>query len=139
MPTKTTTSAIEMLRRDAMMAHLMDSLDDGKDIGHYGRLVFAIIARHFLSEKELVAELGKDNDFSPDAARELLDEIKAHDYNPPRREKILNYQSRQGFPIIPDSEDPDCGNVYRSLEFPDEVYDHISEYREQKAEAAHTG
>ena len=29
------------------MAHLLDSLNDGKDIGHYGRLVFAMVARHF--------------------------------------------------------------------------------------------
>ena len=35
------------LRKDSMMAHLLDSLDAGKDIGHYGRLVFAMEARHF--------------------------------------------------------------------------------------------
>src|SRR5205823_10744542 len=33
------------LRNDSMMAHLLDSLRDGKDIGHYGRLVFAMVAR----------------------------------------------------------------------------------------------
>jgi hypothetical protein len=27
------------LRKDSMMAHLLDSLKAGKDIGHYGRLV----------------------------------------------------------------------------------------------------
>lgn len=28
--------AVEDLRKDEMMAHLLDSLDEGKDIGHYG-------------------------------------------------------------------------------------------------------
>ena len=40
---------IEELRKDSMMAHLLDSLEAGKDIGHYGRLVFAMVARHFRS------------------------------------------------------------------------------------------
>src|SRR3954470_10283342 len=32
-------NSIEDLRAEPMMAHLMDSLEAGKDIGHYGRLV----------------------------------------------------------------------------------------------------
>ena len=37
-----TMAGVEELRKDEMMAHLLDSLDQGKDIGHYGRLVFAM-------------------------------------------------------------------------------------------------
>ena len=44
--------AVSELRKNDMMAHLLDSLEAGKDIGHYGRLVFAMVARHFLSEAE---------------------------------------------------------------------------------------
>ena len=36
--------AVEDLRKNGMMAHLLDSLDKGKDIGHYGRLVFTMVA-----------------------------------------------------------------------------------------------
>lgn len=32
----------EELPKDSMMSHLIDSLDEGKDIGHYGRLMFAM-------------------------------------------------------------------------------------------------
>ena len=32
--------AVEDLRQNKMMAHLLDALGDGEDIGHYGRLVF---------------------------------------------------------------------------------------------------
>lgn len=42
------------LRDSPMMAHLLDALEAGKDIGHYGRLTFAMIARHFLDEEALV-------------------------------------------------------------------------------------
>ena len=35
-----------------------------------------------------------------------------------------------------DPDDPNSGNVYRELRFPDDVYEHIQEYYEEKAEAA---
>ncbi len=126
----------EELRKNSMMAHLLDSLDAGKDIGHYGRLVFAMVARHFMSEDDLVNELQKDKDFTEEQARSLVEQVQGHDYNPPRREKILQYQSEQEFPIIPDPDDPDAGNVYRDLQFPDGVYEHISDYHEHKTHDA---
>ena len=119
-----------------MMAHLIDALDHKKDIGHHGRLVFTMVARQFLSEDEVVAELAKDKDFSEEQARSLYLQVQSKDYNPPKREKILQYQQEQDFPIIPKPDDPDQGNVYRDLNFPDHVYQHILEYYEHKADAA---
>ncbi|QBY07102.1 hypothetical protein E5F05_02500 (plasmid) [Deinococcus metallilatus] len=116
-----------------MMAHLTDALENGKDIGHYGRLVYAIIARHFLSDDELAAQLAKDRDFSEDAARDLVRQVQEADYNPPRRDTIVEYMEKQDFPILPDN-DPNEGNVYRDLEFPEHVYDRIREYHHQQAE-----
>jgi len=124
--------ALEDLKQNAMMAHLLDSLDHKKDIGHYGRLVFTMVARHFLTEDEVVTELAKDKDFGEEQARSLYTQVQEHDYNPPRREKILQYQSEQDFPIIPNPDDPDAGNVYRDLNFPDHVYQHIEDYRQHK-------
>ena len=128
--------AIEDLRKSDMMAHLLDALDKGTDIGHYGRLVFAMVARHFVDEEELVATLRKDRDFSEEQARALVQQVQGRDYNPPRRERILEWQQEQEFPIIPNPDDPDSGNVYRDLQFPDSLYEHISEYHEQKAASA---
>lgn len=128
--------SVEELREDAMMAHLLDSLGKGKDIGHYGRLVFAMVGRHFLEEDALITTLQQDRDFSEEQARALVLQVQGRDYSPPRREKILQWQGEQDFPIIPDADDPDAGNVYRTLKFPDEVYEHISEYQVEKAEAA---
>jgi len=125
----------EKLRANSMMAHLLDSLDRGEDIGHYGRLVFAMIARHFGDDDEVVARLRKDNDFSEDDARALLVQVEQADYSPPKREKILEYQSQQDFKIIANPDDPDEGNVYKDLEFPDAVYEHIAQYREKKSHA----
>ncbi len=51
------------LRKDSMMAHLLDSLKAGKDIGHYGRLVFAMVARHFMAHQDVLAWLMRDPDF----------------------------------------------------------------------------
>ncbi len=125
----------EKLRANSMMAHLLDSLDRGEDIGHYGRLVFAMIARHFGNDDEVVARLRKDNDFSEDDARALLVQVEQADYSPPKRDKILEYQSQQDFKIIANPDDPDEGNVYKDLDFPDAVYEHIAQYREKKAHA----
>lgn len=129
-------NGIEILRRDAMMAHLLDALDAGKDIGHYGRLVFTMVASHFLSDDEVMNWLTKDHDVDRDKAAVLLRQVEARDYNPPRRERILDWQRQQEFPILPSPDDPDCGNVYKSLKFPEEVYEHIQQYQTQKVEAS---
>ncbi len=123
------------LRKDSMMAHLLDSLEAGKDIGHYGRLVFAMVARHFMPHEEVIAWMVKDKDDNEEKANLLLRQVEGKDYNPPRRDKILYYQSQQDFPILPNPEDPDCGNLYRNLKFPGEIYDHISHYQEAKLDS----
>jgi len=127
--------AVSELRKNDMMAHLLDSLEAGKDIGHYGRLVFAMVARHFLSENELVKLLTKDKSFGEDDARRLVTQVQSRDYNPPKREKILHYLEEQKFPICPNAEDADACNVYKDLTFPEGVYARINEYYQQKAEA----
>jgi hypothetical protein len=125
----------EELRNDSMMSHLLDSLSEGKDIGHYGRLVFAMVARHFMPAEEVVSWLTRDQDFSEAQAKAMLTQVTGHDYNPPRRERILEWQAQQQFPILPHPEDPDCGNLYRNLKFPDSIYGQIEHYQEQKASA----
>ena len=123
------------LRKDSMMAYLLDSLDAGKDIGHYGRLVFAMVARHFLPHDKVLTWMTKDADFEEEDARVMLKQVEGRDYSPPKRERILEYQSKQEFPILPHPDDPDCGNLYRNLKFPDAIYKHIGHYQEQKMDA----
>lgn len=125
---------VEELRKNDMMSHLLDALDAGKDIGHYGRLVFAVVARHFLSEDELISYLQQDSDFSEAEARSLYKQVQGKDYNPPRRERVLEWQQHQEFPICPNPDDPDTCNVYKDLQFPEHVYEHISEYYEHKSD-----
>jgi hypothetical protein len=126
-------SGREALRKNGMMAHLLDSLDAGRDIGHYGRLVFAMVARHFLDEQELRETLLQDPACDERQAVSLIEQVKGRDYSPPRREKVLQFQAQQEFPICPNPEDPDACNVYKDLQFPESVYEHITDYREQKA------
>ncbi len=126
---------IAELQRSEMMAHLLHALDDGQDIGHYGRLVFAMIARHFLSEDELIGYLQKDPDCSEQEARALYLQVQGRDYSPPKRDKVLAWQALQDFSICPNPDDPSACNVYSELRFPDDVYEHIGEFYEEKAEA----
>src|SRR5512138_3113809 len=81
------------LRDSPMMAHLLDALQDGTDIGHYGRLVFAMVARHFLSEDEVIRLLSQQPDVDEQEARVLLLQVQGRDYNPPKRERILQWQA----------------------------------------------
>jgi hypothetical protein len=127
------TVAVKDLKKNDMMAHLLDALEAGKDIGHYGRLVFAMVARHFMKENELLAYLQKNPGFTEAEARALCHQVQGRDYNPPRRERILEWQKQQDFPICPNPDDPDACNVYRDLEFPESVYQNIAEYHEHKA------
>lgn len=125
--------AIKDLRKNGMMSHLADALESGRDIGHYGRLVFAMIGRHFLSEDELVRWLTKNPDFDETQALALVEQVQARDYNPPKPQRIRQWQQEQDFPICP-TNDPDACNVYKDLQFPEGVYEHIQEYYEAKAE-----
>jgi DNA primase large subunit len=124
---------VEDLRQSPMMAHMLDALDEGKDIGHYGRLVFAMIGRHFVSTDELVELLTKDHDADEKEIRAMVQQVEEKGYSPPRREKILQWQEQQDFDICPNPDDPDACNVYNELTFPDELYEDIQEYREEKA------
>lgn len=124
------------LRANRMMSHLLDALERGEDVGRYGRLVFAMVARHFLDESELVTWLMKDATFDEPRAMSLVDQVQRRDYSPPNRARIVAWQKQQDFPICPHIDDPDEANVYRDLAFPEEVYARIEAYHEHKAEAA---
>ena len=123
------------LRDSPMMSHLSDALEEGTDIGDYGRLTFVMVARHFLDDDEIVSLLSRQPDFDERAARAHLMQVKARNYNPPKRERILAWQARQDFPICPNPEDPNACNVYRELAFPDDIYERIDEFWEEKVEA----
>jgi hypothetical protein len=127
--------ALDELRQSEMMNHLLDALDKGEDIGHYGRLTFAMVAHHFLDREELVAWLAKDGDTDENEARALVQQAEERGYNPPKRERILEWQEQQDFPICPNPDDPDACNVYRELNLPDEVFENIQEYQEKRQAA----
>jgi hypothetical protein len=128
-----TRAGSEDLRDSEMMAHLLDALGAGEDIGRFGRLVFVMVARHFLEEDEIV-DLLKHN-ISEEDAQALILQVKARDYSPPKRERILEWQAQQEFPICPNPEDPNACNVYRELRFPEEIYERIDEFWQEVSEA----
>lgn len=123
------------LEDSPMMRHLLDALKAGTDIGHYGRLTFVMVARFFLPDDEIVKLLGKQPGMSDAHAKALVLEVKERDYNPPRRDQILKWQSHQNFPICRNPEDPRACNVYDELRFPDRIYENITHYYEQQVEA----
>lgn len=122
------------LRDSPMMAHLLDALESGEDIGEYGRLTFTMVARHFLDEDEVVRLLAGQPGMDEQGARAQLMQVQARDYNPPKRERILQWQAQQEFPICPNPDDPNACNVYRELEFPPKTYERIEEFWEEKAQ-----
>jgi hypothetical protein len=128
--------ALDELRKNGMMAHLIDALEQGMDIGHYGRLVFAMVGRCFISNDELMEMLTKDPDCDEEKARALIEQVEARDYNPPKRERILEWMDKQEFPICPDPENRSACNVYRDLDFPQELYDKITSYYTADRQAA---
>ena len=130
------TAAIATIRKNRMMRHLLEALEQGQDIGHYGRLVFTMVARHFLSSEELVTLLMRDPSLDEAQAASLVEQVEGRRYSPPSRARIIEWQAQQEFPLCPHIDDPDEANVYKDLDFPPEVYAHIEAYHERKAEAA---
>ena len=131
----TTSDRSENLRDSPMMAHLLDALEKGTDIGHYGRLTFVMVARHFLSDEEIIDLLSHQPDHNATEARVLLRQVKERNYNPPKRERILEWQAQQDFAICPTPDEPGTCNVYQELRFPDDIYGNIQEFWEEKTEA----
>jgi hypothetical protein len=123
--------ALEELKQSAMMSHLLEALARGEDVGHYGRLVFVMVGRYFLSDEEIVEQLTKDPDCDEGKARGLVTQVQARGYNPPKRERILEWMDQQEFPICHDPDDHGACNVYKNLQFPPEVYEKISSYYQE--------
>jgi len=92
-----------------------------------------MVGRHFMDEEALVGLLSRQPSQDEAAARALVRQCSGHDYNPPSRETILQWQAQQDFPICPTPDDPRSCNVYRELRFPDGVYDEIEEFWEERA------
>ena len=107
---------------------LIHTLESHHSIGHYGRLVFTMVARHFMEPEELIVLLEKDPECDRAQAESLVQQVEARNYNPPKRERVLDWMGRQDFPICPDPANPGECNVYRNLNFPKEVYDRIAEF-----------
>jgi hypothetical protein len=123
------------LEDSPMMAHLLEAMKSGQDVGEYGALTFVIVARHFMEDNELVELLAQQPRYNQQAAQALLLQVKERDYNPPKRERILEWQSQQEFQICPDPHDPSACNLYRELRFPQEIYDRIGDFWLDRAEA----
>ena len=126
--------AVDELRKSPMMSHLLDALQSGQDIGQYGRLTFAMVARHFMDKEEIVGLLQRGG-IDEGQAKALVQQVEERDYSPPRRERILEWQAKQDFPICPDADDPNACNVYQELELPEHVFAQIQEFREQQFDA----
>jgi hypothetical protein len=124
--------AVDDLRKSPMMSHLLDALDRGQDIGHYGRLTFAMVAHHFVDKEQLVELLQKSGGIDEGQVKALVQQVEEREYNPPRRERILEWQAKQEFPICPDADDPNACNVYQELDLPEAVFAQIQEFREQQ-------
>jgi len=126
-------AGLEELRQSPMMERLVKSLQQGEDIGHYGRLTFVMVARHFLAEEEIIDMLSSQPGMDEQEARAMLTQVKARDYNPPGRQRVLEWQARQDYEICTDV-DPQACNVYRELRFPEGIYENIEDFWEERAE-----
>lgn len=57
--------------------------------------------------------------------------MEARGYNPPKRDRILDWMSKQEFPKCPTPEDAQACTVCKGVEFPKQVYDKIHAYYDQ--------
>ena len=127
-----TPDSAEPLRKNKMMSRLLDALEAGDDIGHYGRLTFAMVACWLMDEKDVIKWLVNDDDFDYEEAQTMVQQVRSQGYSPPRPAKIRDWDTQQDFKILPEEFHPDDdANVYRDLDFPQELYDHIQDYHQR--------
>ena len=126
---------MDELRKSPTMTHLLDAAEGGTDIGHYGRLTLAMVGSKFVEKDDLVATLLKSGGAEETEVKAMVQQVIERGYNPPSRARLQEWSAEQDFPLMPNPDDPDSGNLYRELTMPDEVIESIEEYREQKLEA----
>ena len=117
--------SVEDLKQSQMMNHMLEALENGEDIGHYGRLTFAMVGVYFANDDELVQVMTKNEDADEREVQAMVQQVREKGYNPPNRDKILEWQSKQNFQICPNPDDPDACNVYSELDMPQEVLEDI--------------
>jgi DNA primase large subunit len=123
---------VEDLKQSQMMNHMLEALENGEDIGHYGRLTFAMVGVYFANDDELVRVLTQDEDADEREVRAMVQQVREKSYNSPNRDKILAWQQKQDFQICPNPDDPDACNVYSELDMPQEILEDIQEYRAEE-------
>ena len=74
----------------------------------------------------------KDEDADEREIRAMVQQVREKGYNPPNRDKILEWQQKQDFQICPNPDDPDACNVYTVLDIPQGVLEDIQEYRAEE-------
>ena len=111
---------VEDLRQSQMMSHMLDALENGEDIGHYGRLTFAMISRYFIDNAEIVRLLTQDHDAGEQEVRAMVQQVEDKVQSAPR-DRIMKWQAQQDFQICPNPDDPDACNIYNELQLPDEL------------------
>jgi DNA primase large subunit len=124
--------SVEDLKQSQMMNHMLEALENGEDIGHYGRLTFAMVGVYFANDDELVQVMTQDHDAEEREIRAMVQQVREKGYNPPNRDKILEWQQKQDFQICPNPDDPDACNVYSELDIPQGVLEDIQEYRAEE-------
>ena len=127
---------IEDLRTSPTMTYLLDAAEGGQDIGHYGRLTLAMVGAKFLETDDLIGILLKSGAAEETEVKAMVQQVVERGYNPPSRARLLEWSAQQDFPLMPNPDDPDSGNLYSELTMPDEVIESIEEYREQRLEAS---
>ena len=71
----------------------------------------------------------------------MLRQVEGRDYNPPKLERILEWQAEQGFPILPKTERSRQSQFIsqsKSSRFNLQIYNHIEQCQKQKAAAQET-
>jgi hypothetical protein len=68
------------LKHSPMMNHMLEALDRGEDIGHYGRLTFVMVARHRVDNEELVGLLTQDQDADERDVQVMVQQVEEKGY-----------------------------------------------------------
>ncbi len=121
------------LKRVNCLRKIIERLQAKKSIPHYARLLFVMVARFHLSEKTIIKLLAREPDFSEEEAKEMLDNVKLHDYNPPQCKHIVEWMTHtKRYKLCPSATPGLCDHpIYKALKFPDHVYESIKEYHEK--------
>ena len=130
--------SLDDLKRNPMMRRIIQTMESGQDVGHYGRFIFTVVASYFIGEKEITDLLKRQPEIEDsEEALGFYLQVASARYVMPTSARIRAWdksEEQKNFPLIIQG-DRNSGNLYREIPLPQQALVSVRSYWREAAVA----